>query len=80
MTFAYRNNIYHVLCKFKCTKCHVQVWFYAHTTRFSKQDKNQFSYLANWDRFHHGGRYDANVLLKDIREDEVIVNVCYLLV
>ena len=49
----------------------MQVWFYEHTSRFAKQGKSRFSHLTNWDRVDHGGRYDANVLLKDIMEDEV---------
>ena len=55
---------------------YVKVWFYEHTTRFGKQDKKRYPRLASWDRVDHGGRYDANLLLKDIREDEVIRRIC----
>ena len=57
----------------------MQVWFYEHTSRFGKQGKNRFSHLASWDRVDHGGRYDANMLLKDSMEDEVALNCWYLL-
>jgi len=49
----------------------VQVWFYEHTKRFAKQGKNWYPRVANWDRVDHGERYDANMLLKYIKEDEV---------
>ena len=49
----------------------MQVWFYEHTKRFAKQGKNRYPRVANWDRVDHGGRYDAELLLKDITEDEV---------
>jgi len=49
----------------------VQVWFYEHTKRFAEQGKNRFPRVASWGRVDHGGRYDANVLVTDIKEDEV---------
>ena len=49
----------------------MQVWFYEHIRRFAKQDKSRFPRIVNWDRVDHGGRYDANLLLKDITEDKV---------
>jgi len=54
---------------------YVKVWFYEHTTRFGKQDKKRYPRMASWDKVDHGGRYDANLLLKDITEDEVTHNI-----
>ncbi|KAJ8423597.1 hypothetical protein Cgig2_030663 [Carnegiea gigantea] len=49
------------------------VWFYEHTTRFGDQDKKQFPRIDNWVKVDHGGRYDADELLRDIKEGEVIL-------
>ena len=49
----------------------MQVWFYEHIRRFAKEENSRFPRIVNWDRVDHGGRYDAELLLKDITEDEV---------
>lgn len=50
----------------------IQAWFYEHTTRFGDQDKKQFPRIGSWVKVDHGGRYDADELLRDIKEGEVI--------
>ena len=49
------------------------MWFYEHTTRFANHDKRRFPRIASWARVDHGGRYDANELLRDVEEQEVIL-------
>lgn len=61
---------------FEIYVCHVQVWFYKHTRRFAKQNKKRYPRMASWDRVDHRGRHDANLLLKDIREDEGMPSIC----
>ncbi|KAJ8431549.1 hypothetical protein Cgig2_029578 [Carnegiea gigantea] len=55
----------------------IQVWFYEHTTRFDDQDKKQFPRISSWVKVDNGGRYDADELLRDIKEDEFMATDPY---
>ncbi|KAJ8435603.1 hypothetical protein Cgig2_016427 [Carnegiea gigantea] len=49
------------------------VWFFEHTTQFTKHDKGRFPRLASWDSVDHGGRYDTFQLVAGIKESEGIL-------
>ncbi|KAJ8422228.1 hypothetical protein Cgig2_000333 [Carnegiea gigantea] len=42
-------------------RCNESVWFYGHTTWFTKHDKGRFPRLASWDNVDHGDRWVLDV-------------------